>query len=356
MSETISQEQLDSLLEQQEAGAFDVKDVKEDSKSVESEVQKHDYSALKTAFEFFNEQAGTSLSALLNREIKLDLSECTGTDQEKLKEAVNAPVLSIAIPFKEGLSGTFYVIMCIKNVAVFSDIMMMGDGTAEYNEDHKDAIGELFNQLITTFCSALSNHCGETVSIETVDVKEFDFNEPSVQLNETDMVIEKVSLTGIGDISFGFIIPNDLSTQFMNKFKVVEETGKGEGVGLSSAEVDDLTKISADVSEIQEDETQFQETELAKKGKGAPKENIEMLLDVEMDICIELGRTEMSIKRILEMAPGSIIELDRMAGEPVDLVVNNKVVAKGEVVIVDENFGIRIVSLVSPEERIKSLR
>ncbi len=89
---------------------------------------------------------------------------------------------------------------------------------------------------------------------------------------------------------------------------------------------------------------------------NAPRENIEMLLDVDLDVTIELGRSLLSIKRILELAPGSIVELDRMAGEPVDLMVNNKVVARGEVVVIDESFGIRIVSLVSPEERIKSLR
>ncbi|GBU26104.1 hypothetical protein R83H12_02790 [Fibrobacteria bacterium R8-3-H12] len=87
-----------------------------------------------------------------------------------------------------------------------------------------------------------------------------------------------------------------------------------------------------------------------------PKENIDLLLDVELDINIELGKSELSIKRILELAPGSIVELDKMAGEPVDLIVNNKVVAKGEVVVVDENFGIRIVSLLSAEDRVKSLK
>jgi flagellar motor switch protein FliN/FliY len=81
-----------------------------------------------------------------------------------------------------------------------------------------------------------------------------------------------------------------------------------------------------------------------------------MLLDVDLDVYIELGRANLSIKRILELSPGSIVELDRMAGEPVDLLVNEKVVAKGEVVVVDENFGIRIVSLVSAEDRIKSLK
>jgi flagellar motor switch protein FliN len=84
--------------------------------------------------------------------------------------------------------------------------------------------------------------------------------------------------------------------------------------------------------------------------------NIQMLLDINLNVTIELGRTRLSIRKILELGPGSIIELDRLAGEPVDLLVNDKVVAKGEVVVVDEYFGIRIISLVSPEERIKQLR
>ena len=85
-------------------------------------------------------------------------------------------------------------------------------------------------------------------------------------------------------------------------------------------------------------------------------ENIKYILDIELDIAIELGRTRMSIKDILELTDGSIIELDRLAGEPVDVLVNGKVVAKGEVIVIDENFGVRLTSLVSPEERLKSLK
>jgi flagellar motor switch protein FliN/FliY len=89
---------------------------------------------------------------------------------------------------------------------------------------------------------------------------------------------------------------------------------------------------------------------------GDTPPNVQMLLDINLNVTIELGRTRLSIRKILELGPGSIIELDRLAGEPVDLLVNDKVVAKGEVVVVDEYFGIRIISLVSPEERIKQLR
>lgn len=83
--------------------------------------------------------------------------------------------------------------------------------------------------------------------------------------------------------------------------------------------------------------------------------NIDLLLDVEMPVSIELGRTDMPISEILTLGPGSIVELDKLAGEPVDLLVNDKVIAKGEVVVVDENFGVRITMLMSPEERLKSL-
>jgi flagellar motor switch protein FliN/FliY len=89
-------------------------------------------------------------------------------------------------------------------------------------------------------------------------------------------------------------------------------------------------------------------------GGGEPR-NIDLLMDVSLPISIELGRTRMSISEILALGPGSVVELNKLAGEPVDLLVNQKVVAKGEVVVVDENFGLRITQLVTPEERLKSL-
>jgi len=92
-----------------------------------------------------------------------------------------------------------------------------------------------------------------------------------------------------------------------------------------------------------------------KSATTSQERNLDLLLDVNLPISIELGRTTMRIKDILSLGPGSVVELKKLAGEPVDLLVNNKVVARGEVVVVDENFGLRIVSLLSPEERLRSL-
>lgn len=83
--------------------------------------------------------------------------------------------------------------------------------------------------------------------------------------------------------------------------------------------------------------------------------NIEVLLDVPLDVVVELGRSEMPIQNILELGPGSIVELNRLSGEPINIMVNGKLVAKGEVVVVDENFGVKITSIISPMERLTQL-
>jgi len=83
--------------------------------------------------------------------------------------------------------------------------------------------------------------------------------------------------------------------------------------------------------------------------------NINFLLDVPLDVAVELGRTKIAIKDMLKLGPGSVIELDKLIGEPVDLLVNDRLIAKGEVVVFDENFGIRITDIMNPEERLRSL-
>lgn len=116
----------------------------------------------------------------------------------------------------------------------------------------------------------------------------------------------------------------------------------------SKPEVDDLNFAEASVSQAE-----FQQ--LSQPASQAETRNIDLLMDVNLPVSIELGRTKMSISDILGLGPGSVVELNKLAGEPVDLLVNQKIVAKGEVVVVDENFGVRITQLMTPEERLKSL-
>ena len=95
--------------------------------------------------------------------------------------------------------------------------------------------------------------------------------------------------------------------------------------------------------------------DLQPKDEQYKEENIDRLMDVSLNVSVELGRKLMMIKDILTLGPGHIVELDRLAGEPVDLLINGKKIAKGEVVVIDENFGVRITDLLSREERLKQL-
>ncbi|MBL7838031.1 MAG: flagellar motor switch protein FliN [Bacteroidetes bacterium] len=93
----------------------------------------------------------------------------------------------------------------------------------------------------------------------------------------------------------------------------------------------------------------------AKKGYGGGDEKLEFLSDLKLNVYIELGRTKMEIKDIIELERGYVIELEKLASEPVDVYVNNKKIAEGEVVVIDKHFGIRITNLVETNERLKGI-
>jgi len=99
----------------------------------------------------------------------------------------------------------------------------------------------------------------------------------------------------------------------------------------------------------------FQDLKPAAPAAGAQRD-MDFLLDVPLEVTVELGRTRMLIKDLLQLGQGSVIELDKIAGEPMEILVNNKLVARGEVVVVNEKFGIRLTDIISPTERIRQLK
>lgn len=123
--------------------------------------------------------------------------------------------------------------------------------------------------------------------------------------------------------------------------------------------VNDLTNLSNDQESLNESTNstlaQFEEFDDSIRTTSGSNEKLHFLKDLPMNIYIELGRTQMQIKDILELEKGYVIELDKLASEPVDVFVNNKKIAEGEVVVIDKHFGIRITSLVDPANRIKDI-
>ncbi len=346
MSDFLSQEDIDSLLSQQNQDG-------EGSDSSSGDNSAESGGGQTQAFGTFIEQliaaAGDVLPTVTNKEVSLEQVDAQLDSNDAIKEAVGEESVVLTIPFEGGISGNGYWIFGKKPTAALSDLMVMGDGSAEYSEEHNDAIGEMIGQVFGSLTTALNDMIDESVSTSSVQVAQIDFSNPEFDISESNSAQLKLTLGDLGEYTTVFVIPSEAVDMMAERFPQNQQSGEdedmSEGIGLSAQEQSDLSDAaSAGVSSGGE------------SGGSAHDKNIDMLLDIDLDVYIKLGETRLSIKRILDLGPGSIVELDKMAGEPVDLEVNNKVVAKGEVVVVDENFGIRIVSLVSPQERIKSLQ
>jgi flagellar motor switch protein FliN len=351
MSEILSQEQIDSLLSQRDLPPT----VPSDGETASSgSGPSKDYGALRKAFELFCERAGGTMSMIFNKKAVFETLHCAAAEEAKARENLAPPLWLLTIPFKSGFEGSLWCVLGQKDVAHFSDLMMMGDGTAAFTSDHKDAVVELFSQIFGAFTTALGEKLGAPVGTDRISASPFDFGSPPAPLEASELVVVQGMIGEADAWRMHFLVPADLGAQFMRTWGAGADAESGQ-----ATETDPFSMAEGEASAGAEAPGDgFIETTLAGdsvRGSGS-RENIDMLLDVELDVYIELGRANLSIKRILELSPGSIVELDRMAGEPVDLLVNEKVIARGEVVVLDENFGIRIVSLVSAEDRIKSLR
>ena len=110
--------------------------------------------------------------------------------------------------------------------------------------------------------------------------------------------------------------------------------------------------------EEQADATPAPITQLADDGNPRPDSelDLDMVLDIPVTISMEIGRTKINIRNLLQLSQGSVVELDRLAGEPMDVLVNDTLIAHGEVVVVNDKFGIRLTDVISPEERVRKLK
>ncbi len=281
---------------------------------------------------------GTSvLSTLLSRQATLSTREIKDADEAGLGDGMDDQGLIIRLALKHGLPGELCLLIRKEGAALLCGLMMGGDGTEPYKDEDIDALNEFGNQFMGAVCTNLGTRFGISVSPAQAQTSAFDPGQPPFELAGAALVDANLSIEGFPDTLVRLLLSPALAA------KLTGGDSNGSGGRDASGGDNPLANLGG-----------F-DTSLARNLEDSPP-NIQMLLDINLNVTIELGRTRLSIRRVLELGPGSIIELDRLAGEPVDLLVNDKVVAKGEVVVVDEYFGIRIISLVSPEERIKQLK
>ncbi|HLP42665.1 MAG TPA: flagellar motor switch protein FliN, partial [Fibrobacteria bacterium] len=282
------------------------------------------------------------IGTLLGRSTSVSMRDIRGAEAPALSGAFGDEGLAAQVTL-EGLPGDLAFVMHRRTAALLAGLMLGGDGTSPFKDEDLDAVNELGNQVLGSICTALGGKHGTSVSASQARTVPLDPAAPPFPIEGAVLVEADLAVEGAEPTPFWVLLSQRLA-----------ESLAGGSADSSSSTDNDADSQSSSGGGALAASDDFDQGPSRKTSDEPP--NIQMLLDINLNVTIELGRTRLSIRKILELGPGSIIELDRLAGEPVDLLVNDKVVAKGEVVVVDEYFGIRIISLVSPEERIKQLR
>lgn len=328
--------------------------------------------------------AATTLYSLVNQKVLITTPFVEVKDWNTLMNQYSEPCVLIDILYKEGIDGSNLLLLKEHDVKVITDLMMGGDGLNpqdELSELHFSAIGEAMNQMMGSSATSLSSLLKCKIDISPPEAKLVQLSEDFEATNaagfmEKDFVQVTFRMT-IGDLVDSEIMqlyPIEFAKTLYDRFNggdnTPEEVPKTDATAAQPATQHEQGQ--AIVQPTMNNQTMGQPM-MNNPMMGQPmmmaqpevnvqnvqfksftpsinpilqQENIDLIMDVPLEVSAVLGRTRKSIKDILEFAPGKIIELDKLAGEPIDIMVNQKLVAKGEVVVIEESFGIRITEII----------
>lgn len=357
--------------------------------------------------------AATTLFALLNQKVNITTPKVSVFSWKDLANRYDRPCVGIKVGYKEGLIGANVLVLKQHDVKIIADLMMGGSGevddTTPLSELDLSAIAEAMNQMVGSSATSLSSMLNMKIDIDTPNAFILDFNDDSFfeQLGfEEDPIVATCFRMEVGtliDSEIMQILPVSFALDMVNSLRNGSAMGGGETVDETPAPAPEPTLAPApqpapqpipqaqpepqmyqqppqmDPQQMYQQPMYQQPQPMYQQMPQQPmyqqpqanvnvqpaqfqsfdvsavmqqKENIGIIMDVPLEVTVELGRTHKLIKEILEFSPGTIVELDKLAGEPIDILVNGKHIAKGEVVVIDENFGVRITDIVSVEDRI----
>lgn len=344
--------------------------------------------------------AATTLSTLVNQKVVITTPVVSYGTLTKLSSLYDRPCVFISLSYTVGLDGNNVLILKESDVKVITDLMMGGDGTNtsdELSELHLSAIGEAMNQMMGSAATSLSSMLERKVDISPPKASLIDLNDSIVESELSDFLEDEFVIVSfrmeIGDLVDSQIMqlyPFDFARSLYKKFSGESEEASVPAPAPAPQAAPQQAPQAAAQPQPQQpmmqpqqqmaqpmmQPQQMQPQMMAQPQMGyqmpymqpvmgdinvqpaqfqpfnpginplAQTENIDLIMDVPLEVTVELGRTNKSIKEILDFSPGTIIELNKLAGEPVDVLVNGKFVAKGEVVVIEENFGIRVTEVV----------
>jgi flagellar motor switch protein FliN len=326
--------------------------------------------------------AATTLSILLGRRVAITIPQTSTTSIAELRNQYPLPYLVIEVAYATGLKGANLLVIKETDACIIADLMMGGDGLNppdHLNEMYLSAVGEAMNQMMGSTATSMSTIFNKKVDITPPKVNVFNFSDVNTlgSLGDANESIVRVSfrmeVEGLIDSEIMQIlsveVAQDMVQNLLNAMHTNEQaaaTAQAPAPQRNNAPVPKPGAAAApgyaqsppQSRPISQNVT-VQPVQFAPLSPGFSTQhetNIDFIADVPLQITVELGRTRKLIRDILELVPGSVVELDKLAGEPVDILVNGKLIAKGEVVVIDENFGVRVTDIVHPAERLKSFQ
>lgn len=325
--------------------------------------------------------ASTALYQSINQKVNITTPVVTETTLSEIKDGFDTPNVVLEVEYVSGITGRNILIIKIEDAAVIASLMMGGDGKVEahdLSEIELSAVQEAMNQMIGSAATSMATMFSREVNISPPKSKIWREKSEilSDKIPEDERIVRVNFHMTIGDLVdsnimqiLTFDTAKKISSIMMGnegtqEEKNIEENKKqGESVVKKKEQPPIVEKpivekpiVENRQPEVRTDVHEASFEPLSPIGKNNAPQNIDLILDVPLDISVVLGRTRKSIKDILSLSTGSLVELDKLAEEPVEILVNGKKIAFGEVVVVDENFGVRITSIISNAERIKSLK
>lgn len=382
MDGMLSQEEINALLSGMDSDIESASSSNNESESL-SEAEKD---AIGEVSNISMGTAATTLSSLVNQKVVITTPVVSYATWDDLVDNYNRPCVFIQIYYKEGLDGNNILILKESDVKIITDLMLGGDGTVtdgDLTELHLSAISEAMNQMMGSASTSISSMLEKRVDISPPIATLVDLNST---IDGSDIapflkgqfikVSFKMEIGDLVDSQLMQLYPIELAQDIYRKFikepkvpdntnKVTMEGQKMPGMGaVQNSNMNQNSNMAGGqqyqgqmpytqpyggvvppVQDVHVAPAQFQPFATDFQGVNQP-ENIDLIMDVPLEVTVELGRTSKSIKEILDFSPGTIIELNKLAGEPIDVLVNGKFVAKGEVVVIEESFGIRVTEIV----------
>ncbi|MFI3230412.1 MAG: flagellar motor switch phosphatase FliY [bacterium] len=367
MSDMLSQDEINALLGN--AGGDDMPPAPTSENSLTSE----EIDIIGEVANISMGTAATTLFALLNNKVEISTPTVRMMSVDELSQNYDRPCVALKIGYKEGLVGANLLILKQTDVKIIASLMMGGDGNIDPTEELTDldlsAISEAMNQMVGSSATSMSSMLGYKIDIHTPEAFVLNFDDDSffggLNFDTGDPVVCNSFKMVVGDLidsEIMQIFPMEFASHIISKMKEGQAPPEPEPqISVPPApqggmpNYDMLQPSNNNQGAVMQNNVDVQQAQFQNFDMGSlvqQKENISIIKEVPLEITVELGRTIKPIKEILEFNPGTIIELNKLAGEPIDILVNGKFIAKGEVVVIDENFGVRVTSIINMEDRI----